>query len=160
MKTLSVITGFVVIVVFFVLFFSLSSKKDTDVQIEGGNVEPTTVINSHKNANTASSQQSNSIHLQLENKNSDAAKLGLETDPELIAEIEQEMQFSEAPEGDLSYMSPEAETSQLLDEKFPGVAPDPHMKMPGNIIVQDEDSIQNIGEPLEKNTKMDDLPLY
>jgi hypothetical protein len=159
MKTLSVITGFVVIVVFFVLFFSSSSEKETDVQIEGGNVEPTTLIDSNKNANTAISQQSNSVHLQLENKDSDAAKLGLDTDPELLAEIEREMQFSEAPEGDLSYMSPEAETLQLLDEEFPGSAPDPHMTMPGNLTAQDGDSSKDIGKPLEKNTKMDDLPI-
>ena len=34
-------------------------------------------------------------------------------DENLITEIEQEMQFSERPEGDLSYMSPENETIQL-----------------------------------------------
>ena len=69
------------------------------------------------------------------------------------------MQFSVAPEGDVSYMSPESETSQLLDEAFPGIAPDPNMTMPGNISSDDINMHQDIGEPLEKNTKMDDLPV-
>ncbi|AGP83278.1 hypothetical protein I533_16635 [Alteromonas mediterranea MED64] len=158
MKTLSVITGFVVIVVFFVLFFDLFPNDSADESLENSNTSPVPFSETSKSESSTLPHQSNTNNLPSVSNNSDAAKLGLETDPELIAEIEREMQFSEAPEGDLSYMSPESETLQL-DEEFPGLAPDPQMTMPGNLATQDDISSKDIGKPLEKNTKMDDLPL-
>ena len=158
MKTISVITGFVVIVVFFVLFFDLFPNDSADQSLENSNTSPVSFSKNTQSESIPLPQDSNTDDLYLERNNSDAAKLGLQTDPELIAEIEREMQFSEAPEGDLSYMSPESETLQL-DEEFPAVAPDPQMTMPGNIAAQDDISSKDIGKPLEKNTKMDDLPL-
>lgn len=159
MKTISVITGFVVIVVSFVLFFDLFPNDSADESLENSNTSPVSFSETTKSESSTLPHQSNTNNLPSISNNSEAAKLGLETDPELIAEIESEMQFSEAPEGDLSYMSPEAETLQLLDEEFPGSAPDPHMTMPGNLTAQDGDSSKDIGKPLEKNTKMDDLPI-
>lgn len=158
MKTLSVITGFVVIVVFFVLFFDLFPNDSVDQPLENKDNSSVPLIENTKSESVPLTQQSNLDDLNSVNNNSDAAKLGLETDPALLAEIEREMQFSEAPEGDLSYMSPESETLQL-EEDFPGITPDPQMTMPGNLATHGDVHSKDIGKPLEKNTKMDDLPL-
>jgi len=87
--------------------------------------------------------------------NAEAAELGLNTDPELIAQIEREMQFTPAPEGDLSYMSPEAETVQI-NEPFPAVEADPNMTLPGNDIQSLGSEGQQIGQELDPKTKMED----
>ncbi len=158
MKTLSVITGFVVIVVFFVLFFDLFPNDSADESLENSNTSPVPFSETSKSESSTLPHQSNTNNLPSVSNNSEAAKLGLETDPALLAEIEREMQFSEAPEGDLSYMSPESETLQL-EEDFPGITPDPHMTMPGNLATHGDVPSKDIGKPLEKNTKMDDLPL-
>ena len=158
MKTLSVITGFVVIVVFFVLFFDLFPNDSVEQPLENKDNSSVPLIENIKSESVPLTQQSNLDDLNFVNNNSDAAKLGLETDPALLAEIEREMQFSEAPEGDLSYMSPESETLQL-EEDFPGITPDPQMTMPGNLSTHGDIHSKDIGKPLEKNTKMDDLPL-
>lgn len=87
--------------------------------------------------------------------NAAAEEIGLITDPDLIAEIERDMQFSPAPEGDVSYMSPEAETVQI-NEPFPGEKPDPTLTMPGNNIIYADSPEHDIGKPLDPKTKMDD----
>ncbi len=87
--------------------------------------------------------------------NAAAKEIGLVTDPDLIAEIERDMQFSPAPEGDVSYMSPEAETVQI-NEPFPGEKPDPTLTMPGNNIIYADSPEHEIGKPLDPKTKMDD----
>lgn len=161
MKTIGVISSFVVIVAFLVFFFYPFTSNDTNVSSPSTTIEPNAALTSvDKPIDSAHPNQSNIIKQQIKEDNLAAAELGLETDPELLAEIEKDMQFSEAPEGDVSYMSPEAETPQLLDEAFPGVAPDPHLTMPGNISPEDMNTLSDIGEPLEKNTKMDDLPRH
>lgn len=87
--------------------------------------------------------------------NSAAEEIGLITDPNLIAEIERDMQFSPPPEGDVSYMSPEAETVQI-EEPFPGEKPDPNMVLPGNQVVYPDAGENVIGKPLDPKTKMED----
>ena len=160
MKSISVIAIVVVIVFSFVVFFVSPAKKDALLGAENEIAPSPAKVNSIERTNVPLSQQTVHSESTKTPSNIDAAEIGLNTDPELIAEIERDMQFSEAPEGDVSYMSPEAETPQLLDEAFPGVAPDPHLTMPGNISSEDMDALSDIGEPLEKNTKMDDLPRH
>ena len=87
--------------------------------------------------------------------NAAAESIGLVTDPALIAQIEQDMQFTPAPEGDLSYMSPEAETVQI-DEPFPATQPDPNLKLGESELLNQEENEQ-ISQPLDPNTKMSDL---
>ncbi|MAD45497.1 hypothetical protein [Alteromonas australica] len=159
MKHTNVIAITVVIVLSFVVFSFLSVKKSANSDTNSDKAPPTSEVLATEDVSvSASSQRSNSASLETR-ANIDAAKIGLETNPELLAEIERDMQFSEAPEGDVSYLSPEAETPQKLEEDFPGVAADPNMTMPGNMLPEDINMYDDIGEPLEKNTKMDDLLL-
>lgn len=159
MKLISVIAIVVVIVFSFVVFFVSPAKNDALLGAENEIAPSPPKVSSTERTNVPLSQQTVHSESTKTSSNIDAAEIGLNTDPELIAEIEHDMQFSLAPEGDVSYMSPESETSQLLDEAFPGIAPDPNMTMPGNISSDDINMHQDIGEPLEKNTKMDDLPV-
>ena len=160
MKLISVIAIVVVIVSSFVVFFVSPAKNDALLDAKNEIPPSPAKVSSTERTNVPLSQQT--VHSESTKipVNIDAAEIGLDTDPELIAEIERDMQFSVAPEGDVAYMSPEGETSQLLDEDFPGIAPDPNMTMPGNISPDDTNMYENIGEPLEKNTKMDDLPRH
>ena len=160
MKLSSVIAIVVVIVFSFVVFFVSPAKNDALLGAENEIAPSPHKVSSTEDTNVPLSQQTVHSESRKAQANIDAEKIGLETDPELIAEIERDMQFSEAPEGDVSNMSPESETSQLLDEAFPGIAPDPNMTMPGNISLDDTNMYEDIGEPLEKNTKMDDLPRH
>ena len=160
MKLSSVIAIVVVIVFSFVVFFVSPAKKNDNLGIENEIAPPPADLSSTEGPTFPLLQEKTHSESKKFPANIDAEKIGLETDPELIAEIERDMQFSEAPEGDVSNMSPESETSQLLDEAFPGIAPDPNMTMPGNISSGDIDMHEDIGEPLEKNTKMDDLPRH
>ena len=158
MKLISVIAIVVVIVFSFVVFFVSPAKKNANLVIEN-EIAPPAELSSTEDTTLPLLQEKAHSESKKLSANIDAERIGLETDPELIAEIERDMQFSEAPEGDVAHMSPEAETQQLLDEAFPSVAPDPNMTMPGNISPDDTNMHEDIGEPLEKNTKMDDLPL-
>ncbi len=160
MKTISVIAIVVVIVFSFVVFFVSPAKKNANLGIENEIAPSRAKASSTERTSVPLSQQTVHSESIKTPANIDAAEIGLDTDPELIAEIERDMQFSVAPEGDVAHMSPEAETSQLKEEDFPGVAPDPNMTMPGNISTDDTNMYENIGEPLEKNTKMDDLPRH
>lgn len=160
MKILGFVTGCVLFTVFVVVFVYLSPEKNTAVELNGVESKPMHLANDGESAISPSSNHLKAISNQQPlNNNEEAAKLGLKTDPALIAQIEQEMQFSEAPEGDLSYMSPESETLQLPEDNFPGAAPDPTMTMPSNLSELEQKQVKNIGQSLEKNTKMDDLPL-
>ncbi len=157
---MSVIAIVVVIVFSFVVFFVSPAKKNANLGIENEIAPSRAKASSTERTSVPLSQQTVHSESIKTPANIDAAEIGLDTDPELIAEIERDMQFSVAPEGDVAHMSPEAETSQLKEEDFPGVAPDPNMTMPGNISTDDTNMYENIGEPLEKNTKMDDLPRH
>lgn len=159
MKLISVIAIVVVIVFSFVVFFVSPAKKNANLVIES-EIAPPAELSSTEDTTLPLLQEKAHSESKKLSANIDAERIGLETDPELIAEIERDMQFSEAPEGDVAHMSPEAETQQLLDEAFPSVAPDPNMTMPGNISPDDTNMHEDIGEPLEKNTKMDDLPRH
>ena len=160
MKLISVIAIVVVIVFFFVVFFVSPAKEDALLGAENEISPSPAKVSSTERNNVPTSQQTVHSESTKTPANIDAAEIGLNTDPQLIAEIERDMQFSVAQEGDVSYMSPEAETSQLKEEAFPGIAPDPNMTMPGNISSDDASMHEDIGEPLEKNTKMDDLPRH
>lgn len=160
MKLISVIAIVVVIVFSFVVFFVSPAKKNANLVIENEIAPPPAELSSTEDTTLPLLQEKAHSESKKLSANIDAERIGLETDPELIAEIERDMQFSEAPEGDVAHMSPEAETQQLLDEAFPSVAPDPNMTMPGNISPDDTNMHEDIGEPLEKNTKMDDLPRH
>ena len=160
MKIISVIAIVVVIVFSFVVFFVSPAKKNALSGAEGEIAPSPAKVSSTERTSVPLSQQTVHSESTKTPANIDAAEIGLDTDPELIAEIERDMQFSVAPEGDVAHMSPEAETSQLKEEAFPGIAPDPNMTMPGNISPDDTNMYENIGRPLEKNTKMDDLPRH
>lgn len=160
MKLISVIAIVVVIVFSFVVFFVSPSKNDALLDTENEISPSLAEASSTERINASLSKRTVHSESTKTPVNINAAEIGLATDSDLIAEIERDMRFSVAPEGDVSYMSPEAETSQLIDEAFPGIAPDPNMTMPGNISPDDTNMHENIGEPLEKNTKMDDLPRH
>ncbi|GFD83042.1 hypothetical protein KUL118_59040 [Tenacibaculum sp. KUL118] len=159
MKLFSVITIVVVIVLSFFVFIVAPAINTASPSSSNDIIQPAYEVNDNDDAFGSDSKQITQSEPSSPLSNVDAAEIGLDTNPELLAEIEREMQFTEAPEGDVSYMSPEAETPQQLDVAFPGVAPDPHITMPGNIAPEDSNMLEDMGKPLEKNTKMDDLPL-
>ena len=117
MKSISVIAIVVVIVFSFVVLFVSPAKNDALLGAENKIAPPPPKVSSTEDTNVPLSQQTVHSESTKTPSNIDAAEVGLNTNPELIAEIERDMQFSVAPEGDVSYMSPEAETSQHDNNK-------------------------------------------
>lgn len=108
------------VIILSLLFWVFSTEKVADEKInkETPVVKDAEELDKTVNAviNTTTKNPSAELNIQ---KGQGSITTSMIQDERLIKEIEKEMQFSEAPPGDLSYMSPENETIQNLDADFP-----------------------------------------